>query len=70
MDQESLTKAAAICEMNKAWLVMDDTYEDFVYEGRTHHCINSPNVIHIFSFSKVRFHSHTFGRLRFCRRME
>eukprot|EP00210_Caulerpa_lentillifera_P009383 g8945.t1 len=53
MSKESLTRAAEICEKNRAWLIVDDTYEDFVYEGRTHHCINSPNVIHIFSFSKA-----------------
>jgi hypothetical protein len=28
--------------------------EDFAYGGRTHYCSNAPNVINIFSFSKVR----------------
>ncbi len=34
------------------WLVLDDTYEDFVYNGR-HHCPSAPHVLHVFSFSKA-----------------
>lgn len=28
-------------------------YEHFVYDGRQHHCVGGPNVLHIFSFSKA-----------------
>ena len=42
-----------------AWLLVDNTYEDFIWEegaghGARHHCVAGPHVIHIFSFSKVR----------------
>jgi aspartate/methionine/tyrosine aminotransferase len=33
---------------------MDNTYEDFVYDDHQHHfTISSPNIIHVFSFSKA-----------------
>eukprot|EP01024_Parvocaulis_polyphysoides_P035470 TRINITY_DN31422_c0_g3_i1.p3 TRINITY_DN31422_c0_g3~~TRINITY_DN31422_c0_g3_i1.p3 ORF type:complete len:205 (-),score=29.71 TRINITY_DN31422_c0_g3_i1:232-846(-) len=33
---------------------MDNTYEHFVYDAeRSHHCVDHPNVVHIFSFSKA-----------------
>ena len=39
-----------------AWCqVMDDTYENFIYGSRPHIALNRPHILHIFSFSKVRF---------------
>ena len=28
--------------------------QDFCYDGREHHCISGPHIIHIFSMSKAR----------------
>lgn len=42
-----------MCAAVGTWLVLDNTYEHFLYEGRNHHCISGPNVIHVFSFSKA-----------------
>jgi aromatic aminotransferase len=35
------------------WLVMDNTYEHFTYDGVEHTCVEGRNVINIFSFSKA-----------------
>lgn len=53
MSREDLIRAAEMCERNGAWLVVDNAYEYFVYEGRQHHCVTGNHVLHIFSFSKV-----------------
>lgn len=39
--------------MPLAWQLLDNTYEDFVYDGRHHHAVDAPHVINIFSFSKA-----------------
>ena len=33
--------------------MVDNTYEDFVYDLGQHHCISAPHIIHIFSMSKA-----------------
>jgi hypothetical protein len=43
---------AAMCGAAGAWLVLDNTYEQFVYGGQ-HHCASAPHVLNVFSFSKV-----------------
>lgn len=48
-----LESAAAMCAAAGAWLILDNTYEDFVYNDSAHHCVCKHNVIHIFSFSKA-----------------
>ncbi len=53
VDLPDLERARAMCADAGCWLVMDNTYEHFVYDGRTHHCIGGPNVLNVFSFSKV-----------------
>eukprot|EP00884_Botryococcus_braunii_P017072 jgi/Botrbrau1/4048/Bobra.152_3s0007.2 len=53
LDEGELRRAAELCERAGAWLVMDNTYEHFVYEGRQHICIPGPHIIHLFSFSKA-----------------
>ena len=45
-----------IVELTRAagcWLLMDETYEDFVFDGREHYSPNAPHVLHVFSFSKA-----------------
>eukprot|EP01023_Acetabularia_acetabulum_P044995 TRINITY_DN45496_c0_g1_i1.p1 TRINITY_DN45496_c0_g1~~TRINITY_DN45496_c0_g1_i1.p1 ORF type:complete len:264 (+),score=38.66 TRINITY_DN45496_c0_g1_i1:46-792(+) len=54
MSVQEAELAGKICREANAYLVMDNTYEHFVYDAnRTHHCVDHPNVIHIFSFSKA-----------------
>eukprot|EP00199_Chlamydomonas_sp_CCMP681_P002316 CAMPEP_0119111636 /NCGR_PEP_ID=MMETSP1180-20130426/36531_1 /TAXON_ID=3052 ORGANISM="Chlamydomonas cf sp, Strain CCMP681" /NCGR_SAMPLE_ID=MMETSP1180 /ASSEMBLY_ACC=CAM_ASM_000741 /LENGTH=423 /DNA_ID=CAMNT_0007098707 /DNA_START=46 /DNA_END=1317 /DNA_ORIENTATION=- len=52
LTKEEITRAAELCEKAGSWLVLDCTYEDFLYDGAQHHYSTSPNVIHIFSMSK------------------
>ena len=54
MEQQEIERASALCAAAGAWLVLDNTYEHFAYEGRQHFCLTAPHVINIFSFSKVR----------------
>ena len=51
LSKDVLQKAVDLCARYKCWLVLDCTYEYFVYEDK-HFCFPDPHVIHIFSFSK------------------
>jgi katanin p60 ATPase-containing subunit A1 len=53
LSKEELDRAAAICAKAGVWLVLDNTYEEFVYDGREHYCPAGDNVLHLFSFSKA-----------------
>ncbi|CAL8463420.1 g2954 [Coccomyxa elongata] len=53
LSKEEVERAAQLCQDAGAWLIMDNTYEHFVYDGRQHHCIAAPHIIHVFSFSKA-----------------
>jgi hypothetical protein len=53
LSKEELERAAELTARAGAWLIMDNTYEHFVYKGLQHHCISAPHIIHLFSFSKV-----------------
>jgi aspartate/methionine/tyrosine aminotransferase len=53
LPKEELEAAAAMCAAAGAWLLLDNTYEDFVYGGQQHHCVAAANVINVFSFSKA-----------------
>ena len=67
LSREALERAAQLTARAGAWLIMDNTYEHFVYEGLQHHCISAPHIIHLFSFSKVGYtfshHVHHAPRL-------
>ena len=54
LSRETLDRLARITADAGSWLVIDETYEDFLFSGQTHYCPNAPNVVHVFSFSKVR----------------
>ena len=54
MPRETLDRLARITADAGTWLVIDETYEDFLFSGQTHYCPNAPNVVHVFSFSKVK----------------
>jgi hypothetical protein len=51
--REEVQQAAKLCADAGAWLLLDNTYEDFVYGGREHYADPSANVVHVFSMSKV-----------------
>jgi aspartate/methionine/tyrosine aminotransferase len=53
LPRSELEAAARMCAAAGCWLVLDNTYEDFVYGDRTHHSLSGPNVLNIFSFSKA-----------------
>lgn len=53
LPKETLQAAASMCAAAGSWLILDNTYEDFLYDGYNHHCISAPNVINVFSFSKA-----------------
>ncbi|CAI9114070.1 OLC1v1014689C1 [Oldenlandia corymbosa var. corymbosa] len=51
---ESLLKRISdICKNAGCWLVMDNTYEYFMYDGLKHVCLEDNHIINIFSFSKA-----------------
>jgi aspartate/methionine/tyrosine aminotransferase len=53
LSREELDRAVEMCARAGCWLVIDNTYEDFVYGGRKHYTPGGPHVVHIFSFSKA-----------------
>mmetsp|Transcript_71576 Transcript_71576/g.226056 ORF Transcript_71576/g.226056 Transcript_71576/m.226056 type:complete len:317 (+) Transcript_71576:37-987(+) len=53
MGRRELERARDLCAAAGTWLVMDNTYEHFTYDGREHVCVSGPHVINVFSFSKA-----------------
>ncbi|KAK9141563.1 hypothetical protein Syun_010963 [Stephania yunnanensis] len=51
---ESLLKTISeLCKSAGSWLVVDNTYEYFMYDGLNHSCIEGDHVLNLFSFSKA-----------------
>ena len=50
---EVLERAARLCEEHGTWLVVDNTYEDFVYEDAVHRTVEGSHVLNLFSMSKA-----------------
>jgi aspartate/methionine/tyrosine aminotransferase len=50
----TLDRISEACARHGCWLVLDNTYEYFVYGGAEHYAIEATHVINIFSFSKAR----------------
>eukprot|EP00850_Spirogloea_muscicola_P021539 SM000253S09028 [mRNA] locus=s253:40424:43594:+ [translate_table: standard] len=48
-----LKRISGICKAAGSWLVVDNTYEYFMYRGLQHECVEGDHVINIFSFSKA-----------------
>ena len=46
-------RAADLCKAAGCWLIMDNTYEQFVYNGRQHMAVSGDHILHMFSFSKA-----------------
>lgn len=48
-----LQRISDLCKKVGAWLVVDNTYEYFMYDGLEHSCIEDNHIVNIFSFSKA-----------------
>ncbi|OUZ99664.1 Aminotransferase [Macleaya cordata] len=48
-----LKRISDLCKSAGSWLVVDNTYEYFMYDGLKHSCIEGDHIINIFSFSKA-----------------
>ncbi|XP_051119646.1 aromatic aminotransferase ISS1 [Andrographis paniculata] len=48
-----LKRISDLCKNAGCWLVIDNTYEYFMYDGRRHVCIEDNHIVNIFSFSKA-----------------
>lgn len=48
-----LQRISDLCKRVGAWLVVDNTYEYFMYDGLEHSCIEDNHIVNIFSFSKA-----------------
>ncbi|KAF9685242.1 hypothetical protein SADUNF_Sadunf03G0034400 [Salix dunnii] len=42
-----------LCREAGSWLIVDNTYEYFMYDGLKHTCIEGDHIVNIFSFSKA-----------------
>ncbi|KAK9923269.1 hypothetical protein M0R45_031698 [Rubus argutus] len=48
-----LKRISDICREAGSWLVVDNTYEYFMYDDLKHSCVEGNHVVNIFSFSKA-----------------
>ncbi|GER40136.1 aspartate aminotransferase [Striga asiatica] len=48
-----LQRISDICKNAGCWLIVDNTYEYFMYDGRKHVCLEDNHIVNIFSFSKA-----------------
>ncbi|CAH9083119.1 unnamed protein product [Cuscuta europaea] len=48
-----LTRISDLCKQAGCWLLVDNTYEYFMYDGRKHVCLEGNHIVNIFSFSKA-----------------
>ncbi|KAH0889213.1 hypothetical protein HID58_051642 [Brassica napus] len=48
-----LKRISKICEDAGCWLIVDNTYEYFMYDGLKHCCVEGDNIVNVFSFSKT-----------------
>ncbi|KAL6134442.1 hypothetical protein ACLB2K_066673 [Fragaria x ananassa] len=48
-----LKRISDICREAGSWLVVDNTYEYFMYDGLKHSCVEGNHIANIFSFSKA-----------------
>lgn len=53
LTKEELDAVAHITAENDAFLVVDNTYEHFTYDGLIHYAPSGPHIVHVFSFSKA-----------------
>lgn len=48
-----LKRISDLCRNAGCWLVVDNTYEYFMYDGLKHSCLEGDHIVNIFSFSKA-----------------
>ncbi|XP_028065740.1 LOW QUALITY PROTEIN: aromatic aminotransferase ISS1-like [Camellia sinensis] len=48
-----LKRISDLCRDAGCWLVVDSTYEYFMYDGLKHSCMEGNHIVNIFSFSKA-----------------
>lgn len=48
-----LKRISDLCKAAGSWLVVDNTYEYFMYDGRKHCCVEGDHIVNLFSFSKA-----------------
>ncbi|GAB2269445.1 Katanin p60 ATPase-containing subunit A1 [Dionaea muscipula] len=48
-----LKRISDLCKDSGTWLIVDNTYEYFMYDGLKHSCVEGNHVVNIFSFSKA-----------------
>ncbi|KAI3982738.1 hypothetical protein MKX01_010221 [Papaver californicum] len=48
-----LKRISDLCKRAGSWLVVDNTYEYFMYDGLRHTCIEGDHILNVFSFSKA-----------------
>ncbi|KAL8138554.1 hypothetical protein V2J09_004555 [Rumex salicifolius] len=48
-----LKRISDLCRNAGSWLIVDNTYEYFMYDGLKHSCIEGDHIVNIFSFSKA-----------------
>lgn len=48
-----LKRISDLCRNAGSWLVVDNTYEYFMYDGLEHSCVEGNHIVNIFSFSKA-----------------
>ncbi|TKY48124.1 Bifunctional aspartate aminotransferase and glutamate/aspartate-prephenate aminotransferase [Spatholobus suberectus] len=48
-----LKRISDLCENAGSWLVVDNTYEYFMYDGLKHTCVEGNHIVNVFSFSKA-----------------
>lgn len=48
-----LKRISEICRRAGTWLVVDNAYEYFTYDGLKHSCVEGNHVVNLFSFSKA-----------------
>lgn len=70
LPREELDRLAKITHDAGTWLVIDETYEDFLFSGQKHYCPNAEHIVHVFSFSKVSFGSLYWTQICSKRRLQ
>uniref|UniRef100_A0A7C8ZG61 Aminotransferase class I/classII large domain-containing protein n=1 Tax=Opuntia streptacantha TaxID=393608 RepID=A0A7C8ZG61_OPUST len=48
-----LKRISDLCRDAGSWLIVDNTYEYFMYDDRKHSCVEGDHIVNIFSFSKA-----------------
>ncbi|CAO2815334.1 unnamed protein product [Amaranthus hypochondriacus] len=48
-----LKRISDLCKGAGSWLIVDNTYEYFMYDGRKHSCVEGDHIVNLFSFSKA-----------------